>query len=169
MSKGVLKKFNPTEMIKKKLTLEELEECREAFDMYDKDNDGIITTKDAKPAMRALGHNPNSVVLEKIKEIEIESEDADGEGKLKYHDFLDLVCQQIRYSFTAEDFLEDFKAIDVNNDGTISKLELRNYLESLGMPFSDREIDEIVDDADLNNDGTIDYNEFVIMMCPDKA
>lgn len=58
-------------IVKRKLTLEELVECREAFDMFDKDNDGIITTKDVKPAMRALVQIPNSVVLEKILEKEV--------------------------------------------------------------------------------------------------
>lgn len=158
--------FNLDEMIKRKLTLEQLNECREAFGMYDDDNDGIISTKELKPALRALGYNPNSVVLDKIKAIDDESED--GEGRLEYEDFLNLVCQQIRYSFTSKDMLEDFEAIDVNKDGKISQLELRNYLDSLRMPFSVEEIDEIVYTADLDNDGTIDYKEFVIMMCPDK-
>lgn len=163
-SDDVMEILNLNEMIRRKLTLQQLSEAREAFDLYDDDKDGIITTKQVKPAMRALGYNPNSVVLEKIKAIDIESED--GEGRLKYEDFLNLVCQQIRYSFTSEDMFKDFQDIDVNNDGKITKLELRDYLKTLQMPFSDEEIDEIVFEADLNNDGLIDYKEFVIMMCP---
>lgn len=154
------------EMIRRKLTLEQLNECKEAFDMYDEDNDGIITTKQLVPALRALGYNPSSVVLDKIKEMDADGEE--GEGRVEYAGLLEIVCQQIHYSFTSEDMLKDFEEIDVNKDGKISKLELRNYLESLHLPFSGEEIDEIVYKADLNNDGTIDYTEFVIMMCPEK-
>lgn len=153
-----LKSFNPNEMIRRKLTLQQLSEAREAFDMYDDDKDGIITTKEVKPAMRAFGYNPNSVVSEKIK---AKGKSEDVEGRLNYR-------EQIRYSFQSENMKKDFEDIDVNNDRKITKLELRHYLESLHMPSSDEEIDEIVFEADLNNDGFIDYEEFVIMMCPDR-
>lgn len=161
-----VKKLNPNEITRQKMTSQELSEAREAFDLFDDDKDGIITTKEVKPAMRALGYNPNSVILDKIKAIDIGRED--GDGSLNYEDFLNLVCQQIRYSFSSEDMFKDFEEIDVNNDGKITKLELRRYLENLGMPFSDEEIDGIVFEADLNNDGFIDYKEFVRMMCPDR-
>jgi calmodulin len=135
--------------------------------MYDIDDDSIISTKDVLPALRALGYNPNTVIFDKIREIDMESED--DEGRLKYDDFLELVCQQIRYSFSKEDMLEDFKIIDINNDGEITRTELRNYLESLQLSLSDDEIDEIVSKADLNNDGSVDYNEFIFLMTrPDE-
>lgn len=152
-------------MIKEKLTPQQLSECREAFDMHDSDNDGVISTKEAQSALRAFGHRPNKVALDKIKQIDLKAED--GEGKLKYDDFLDLVCQQIHSSFKKEDMLEDLKAIDVNDAGKITKADLRKYLESLEIPFSDEEIEEIVNEADLNNDNAIDYKKFVITMCSD--
>lgn len=155
MSSGEL--FKSIEMVRRKLTLEQLSECREAFDLYDDDNDGIITTDDLVRTMRALGYNPNSVILDRIKTIDAVSEDA----------FIDLVCQQIRYSFTRDDILEDFMVIDVNGDGRITSQELRHYLESLQLPFSEEEIEGIVDEADLNNDGTIDYKELLTMLCLD--
>lgn len=165
MTEGTPKSVNTNEMLKKKLTPLQLSECREAFDMHDEDMDGVISTQVVVSALRAFGYRPNKPVMDKIKQLDMENED--GIGKLKYDNFLDLVCQQIRYSFTSEDLLEDLKAIDVNDDGKISKEELRKYLESLQIPFSDEELDEIVNDADLDNDSAIDYREFVIMMCPD--
>lgn len=162
-SDDALNRLNTNYMIKKKLNLNE---CKEAFDMHDEDKRGIITTTRARYALKALGHNPNEMILEKMKAIAIESED--GEGKLSFENFLDLVCQQIRYSFTDEDMIEDFKTIDKDEDGKISKFELRSYLENLKIPFSSDEIDEIVHDADHNKDGCIDYSEFIIMMRPDE-
>lgn len=82
--------------------------------MYDDDNDGIITIKELKPVLRALGYKPNSIVSDKIREIDIEREDE--EGRLNCDDFLNLVCQQFRYTSKSEDMLEDFEAIDANKD-----------------------------------------------------
>lgn len=95
--------FKSIEMVGRKLTLEQLSDCRKAFDLYDDDNDGIITTKDLVGTMRALGYNPNSVILDRIKTIDALSEYS--QGRLKYGDFIDLVCQQFRYSFTSDDIL----------------------------------------------------------------
>lgn len=156
-----------TSILKAKFTDEQVREAREAFQMYDTDADDTITTTELIPALRALGYNSNQVILEKIKEMDLESDD--GVGKLSFDGFLDFIVMHIRYSFTCADMMEDFKLIDVNNDGKITKFELKGYLESLKIPFSDEELDEIVNAADLNNDGSIDYKEFVIMMSPDQS
>lgn len=160
MSKDV--DFIPTAILKAKLTDEQVREAQEAFEMYDRDADNTITTTELIPALRALGYNTNQVISEKIKEMDLESDD--GVGKLSFDDFLNFIVMHIRYSFTSTDMMEDFKLIDVNNDGKITKSELKGYLERLKIPFSDEELDEIVNTADLDNDGSIDYKEFVIMM-----
>lgn len=162
MSKSL--EFVPTSILKAQLTEERVKEAREAFKMYDKDADDTITTTELIPALRALGYNSNQVISEKIKEMDLESDD--GVGKLNFDNFLDFIVMHIRYSFTSEDMMEDFKLIDVNGNGKVTKSELKGYLESLKIPFSDDELIEIVDAADLNNDGNIDYKEFVFMMSP---
>lgn len=158
------KGLNINEIFNTKLTPEQLLDCREAFDMYDTDKDEIITTTQLVSALRALGYNTTQIIIiEKIKEMNVESED--GVGKLKFEDFLEFVKTCIRYAFTKDDMLSDLKLIDVNNNGRITKMELENYLKSLNIPLCNEEIEEAVNVADLNNDGNIDYNEFASMMC----
>lgn len=156
--------FIPTAILKAKFTSEKLKEAQEAFEMYDKDGDNMITTAEIIPAMRALGYNSNQVIVERIREMDLES--PNGVGKLSFDDFLDIVVTHLRYTFTMNDMIEDFKDIDVDNDGKITKSELKTYFESLKIQFSDDEIEDIVNSADLNNDGIIDYKEFLIMMSP---
>lgn len=159
-------KFDMIEMMVKKLSQKQLKEYREAFVMFDTDNDEFINTKELLPAMRAVGFNPNSVILDLIKEKDVDSED--GIAKLNFDEFVRIICQQVRYTYTSDDIIEDFKLIDKDGDGKISKSELQTYLYSLNMPYSDEEIEEMVDEADLDNDGTINYQEFIFMMCPNK-
>ncbi|CAO1403191.1 unnamed protein product [Diamesa serratosioi] len=153
-------------MMVKKLSEKQLGEYREAFVMFDTDNDEFINTKELLPAMRAVGYNPNSVILDLIKEKDVDSED--GIAKLNFDEFVHIVCQQIRYTYTSDDIIEDFKLIDTDGDGNISKSELQTYLSNLNMSYSDEEIEEMVNEADLDNDGTINYQEFILMMCPNK-
>ncbi|XP_070506068.1 uncharacterized protein [Chironomus tepperi] len=132
--------------------------------MFDSDEDGIITTTQLVSALRALGYNTSRIIIKKIKKRNLESED--GVGKLKFEDFVKFVIMYLRYAFTKDDMIADLRLIDINNDGSITKLELENYLKSLTIPLSNDEIVDAVNAADLNNDGKIDYNEFAAMMCP---
>lgn len=155
--------LNINEILNVKLTHEKVMECKEAFDMHDSDKDEIITTTQLVSALRTLGYNTNQIIIERIKEVDIESEG--GVGKLKFEDFLDFVKSCIRYAFTKADMVADLKLIDVNNDGRITKQQLQNYLKDLDIPLGDEEIEEAVNAADLDNDGWVDYNEFSNRMC----
>ncbi|XP_006782049.1 calcium-binding protein 1-like [Neolamprologus brichardi] len=54
---------------------------------------------------------------------------------------------------------------DSNGDGQISLTELREAMKKLmGEQVTNREINEILKDADLNGDGLVDFEEFVRMM-----
>ena len=58
-----------------------------------------------------------------------------------------------------------FKILDKNGDGMISMEEMRNC----GQQFSAKEIDAIFALGDVNNDGEIDVNEFLAVMCPSAS
>ena len=45
------------------LTEEQIAEFKEAFSLFDKDGDGVITTKELGTVMRSLGQNPTEVEL----------------------------------------------------------------------------------------------------------
>ena len=55
--------------------------------------------------------------------------------------------------------IEAFKALDINQDGFVSKAELDRVLVESG--FSRQEADELFKFADVNRDGKISIEEFL--------
>lgn len=57
-----------------------------------------------------------------------------------------------------------FKVLDQDGSGSISAVEIRNFLTTVGETVTDEEVNEMVSQADVDGDGQIDYGEFVKMM-----
>ena len=53
---------------------------------------------------------------------------------------------------------------DKDGNGLISRDELRDVMTQLGEKMSEDDIDEMIEDADKNGDGMINYEEFVAYM-----
>lgn len=63
-----------------------------------------------------------------------------------------------------EDFKLAFEAIDGDKDKLISFNDLKTFLESANEKRSDEEINEMINDADLDGDGYINFEEFSRLM-----
>ncbi|KAH6772409.1 hypothetical protein C2S52_004800 [Perilla frutescens var. hirtella] len=53
-----------------------------------------------------------------------------------------------------------FATFDKNNDGYITRYELRESLQKIGIAAGERDVDEMVQKVDSNGDGLIDFDEF---------
>jgi len=139
---------------------DKITECREVFDLFDKDKDGSITTKELGDVMRALGANPTNTELQEM----IAEVDKDNSGKIEFNEFLDLFVRKMKDPDTEEDLIEAFKIFDKDGSGNISAQELRHVMTTLGEKLTEEEADEMIREADTNGDGYIDYVEFVKIM-----
>lgn len=142
------------------LTEEQIAEFKEAFQIFDKDGDGSITTKELGTVMRSLGQNPTEEELKNM----IREVDADGSGTIDFKEFLGLMARKMKETDTEEELIEAFKVFDRDGNGLISAHELRFVMTTAGEQLSDEDIDEMIRDADLDGDGYIDYEEFVRLM-----
>nr|XP_019593270.1 PREDICTED: calcium-binding protein 2 [Rhinolophus sinicus] len=146
----------------KKLPLSCLAELQVAFQEFDRDQDGYIGYQELGACMRTLGFMPTEMEL-----IEI-SQQISG-GKVDFDDFVELMGPKL-LAETADmigvrELRDAFREFDTNGDGRISLGELRVALKTLlGERLSQRDVDEILHDMDLNGDGLVDFEEFVRMM-----
>merc|ERR1711966_349062 len=74
------------------LTEEQIEEIREAFNLFDADNSGAIDVRELKAAMRALGFEVKKEELKKM----ISDIDNDGNGSIEFAELLDMINQADR-------------------------------------------------------------------------
>ncbi|KAK9480165.1 hypothetical protein V1514DRAFT_326587 [Lipomyces japonicus] len=142
------------------LTEEQISEFKEAFSLFDRNNDGQITTKELGTVMRSLGQNPSEAELaDMINEV-----DVDNNGTIDFPEFLTMMARKMKDTDSEEEIKEAFRVFDRDNNGYISATELRHVMTSIGERLTDDEVDQMIREADKNNDGHIDYNEFVQLM-----
>ena len=93
-----------------------VEEIKEAYNLFDKDGDGKITTKELSTVMRSLGQTPTENELqEKINEV-----DADCIGTIEFSEFLGHMAKKMKDTDTEEELVEAFKVFDMDSNGFIS-------------------------------------------------
>lgn len=54
-----------------------------------------------------------------------------------------------------------FDLCDTNSDGKIDRGELKAYFQKIGIPLSEKEIDDMISVADGNRNGFVEFEEFV--------
>uniref|UniRef100_A0A0E0BNI7 Major facilitator superfamily (MFS) profile domain-containing protein n=1 Tax=Oryza glumipatula TaxID=40148 RepID=A0A0E0BNI7_9ORYZ len=142
------------------LTKEQIAEFREAFNLFDKDGDGTITSKELGTVMGSLGQSPTEAELKKM----VEEVDADGSGSIEFEEFLGLLARKLRDTGAEDDIRDAFRVFDKDQNGFITPDELRHVMANLGDPLSDDELADMLHEADSDGDGQINYNEFLKVM-----
>jgi calmodulin len=138
------------------LSAEQIQEFRQAFDIIDRNGDGVITVDDLATVMRAIGQSPNHGELQDM----IREVDADGNDTIDFTEFLALMSRQMRQSDIEEELKQTFRVFDRDNDGFITPQELRTLLISLGLDSSAQVIRAMIGEADRDRDGKINFAEF---------
>ncbi|KAF8154579.1 anthrax edema factor in complex with calmodulin and pyrophosphate [Crassisporium funariophilum] len=140
--------------------IEQIAAYKDAFSLFDKDNDGTITSNELGTVMRSLGKTPtDSEIQEMIKEV-----DQDRNGTIEFAEFIEMMGRKTHAEGLEAELKEAFKVFDTDNSGKISTSELSKVMLNLGEKLSDAEIEQMIKEADLDNDGEISFEEFSRMM-----
>ena len=82
----------------------------------------------------------------------------------KSHKYISNRLTSILHAILYECIYNNCRVFDRNGDGYISKTEFKHCMMHFGEQFTDEEVEEMIAEADSNNDGQIDYEEFSKMI-----
>lgn len=102
--------------------------------------------------MRSLGQNPSDSELKDM----INEVDVDQTGSVDFSEFLQMMALKLKDTDEEQALYEAFRVFDKDGSGTISAEELKAVMKTLGEDLSDKELDEMLKEADTDGDGTID-------------
>ena len=63
-----------------------------------------------------------------------------------------------------EDYKQAFSTFDSNGDGSISAQELEDVMKKLGLNPTKEEVKDMLNELDVDQNGSIDFTEFVTLM-----
>ena len=146
--------------VKPKLTEEQKQEIKEAFELFDTEGQGKIDAKELKVAMSAMGFQPKK---EEIRQILAEY-DRESSGTIEYRDFLDLMTIKMQERDPVEEMRQAFRLFIDDDSDKISLRHLKRVAKELGENMTDEELQEMLEEADRDGDGEISEDDFIRIM-----
>lgn len=134
------------------LSVEETEELEKEFKAFDTGNTGYIDLQEFVAALKERRNMPEQAAKELFGRL-----DLTGDKRINYSEFLAAACQS-RFVASEENIQEAFQRFDVDHSGFIS---LDNLRAVLGDVYNGCKVEEILAQADIKQNGRIDYDEFV--------
>ena len=157
---AVAKKFDARDYEKPGLSVDEVEEIKEAFDLFDTDNSGAISVNELLAAMKSMGFDvKHGVVYAMVSDL-----DADGSGEIEFGEFLDVMTQRMNESTSREDIQRVFNLFDKDRNGTLEVDDLKRSAKDCGIELSEVDAREIIQRGDLDGDGVVNVEDFYNVM-----
>mmetsp|Transcript_33523 Transcript_33523/g.107777 ORF Transcript_33523/g.107777 Transcript_33523/m.107777 type:complete len:161 (-) Transcript_33523:307-789(-) len=138
----------------------QMQELREAFDLFDTDGSGMIETKELQVALRALGFDSKKDKVRKM----IADIDLDGSGTIDFNEFIEMMTGKMGDRDSPEELSRVFKLFDDDETGKITFHNLKRVARELGENMTDDELREMINRADVDGDGEVSREEFVRIM-----
>lgn len=102
--------------------------------------------------MRSLGQTPSDAEVQDI----LNEVDVDNSGSISFDEFVKMMAHKVAPMDSDTELKEAFKVFDRDGSGTISAEELKEVMMRIGEDLSQDEINAMIEQADVNKDGTID-------------
>ena len=95
--------------------------------------------------------------------------DADGNGAVDFPEFLELTTKKLHVLSEEELAQQTFNVFDRKQKGHISINDLRHMFVTLEQTFSDHELQDMLLQADFDQDGKVNFNDFLKMMSTETS
>lgn len=146
--------FDPSLYEKYGLTREEILEYKEAFDLYDNNNNGYVNSKELLSGLKNLDMK-NNKTLQKI----IESIEKSNQKEITFDEFINLLVDPNEYD-SEKYLISIFSSLLKENK---DKIDFEDFIRKKpNKNIKDEEIKKILIQADRDKDGKLSYDEFVV-------
>ncbi|CAI5644860.1 calmodulin-like protein 4a [Oreochromis niloticus] len=142
------------------LTQAQINEYKECFSLYDKNQNGKINNKDLITVMRCLGTSPTPGEIRRHLQVHKIEKSAE----VDFSTFLSIMHRQIQQEDPKVEILEALKMTDKQKKGYIEASELRAKLTMLGEKLTNKEVDDLFREAHIKSNGMVKYEEFTAML-----
>ena len=141
------------------------------FKAWDENGDGKLSFEELKEA--AAKDGSKFLNAEDVNAIFIVG-DKNLDGEIDFEEFAALMTPSVsdivakfRYAHrSVDDVRKAFKTYDKDGDGAIDKGELIMAMTNYKFNFSEQEAEIIFKEGDIDGDGTVNFEEFMYLMCP---
>ncbi|XP_053625969.1 troponin C, isoallergen Bla g 6.0101-like [Plodia interpunctella] len=143
----------------------QLQLLKNAFDAFDHEKKGVISTDMVGTILEMLGHELDEGTLKEI----IDEIDQDGSGELEFPEFCQLASKFLTEEeeddeAMVQELREAFRLYDKEGNGYITTDVLKEIFRELDNTITADDLDTMIDEIDSDGSGTVDFEEFLEVM-----
>ena len=143
--------------------MEESEELRQAFDLFDVKENGKIDPSEIKETMKQLGFDAKNPTIYKIIE-DLDTPESKKNGGISFSEFSESMNKRLGDKESKEGVRRIFDLfVDDNNAEFIPLDSLKKIAKELGDKSSDDELKEMIECASKNN-GQLSFDDFYFIL-----
>lgn len=145
---------------KPKLSKDSLAELKDAFEIFDTTQKGSLDARELKSAIRALGFD---VKKEEVRKMMADI-GRDPASTIDFGEFLEVMEERMQQKGTREEVMRIFELFDEDQQGKITFKNLKRISQEIGESISDEELRSMIEEADRDGDGALNFEEFYRIM-----
>lgn len=142
---------------KRTLTPQQLQEAKDAFELFDTTGTNTIEQKELKIALMTLGFN---ITKEELRTV-VSELDSSNSSTIDFKDFVQIVETLLAGRDTIKELTEAFNLFDLDHTGRITAKNIMDVVASMDEQLTEPEIHEIIAEADKRGEGDITLEEFI--------
>lgn len=133
------------------------EDYERFFDEADADGSGSLSFSELLKVLRKKGYRGGDEDIKKY----FDACDRSDDDKISKEEYLIAMNVIPDKDHKQASMRQVFREFDVDGSGEISKGDLRKVFAEMGRNLSQEEVDRMMANADVDGDGTMNYDEFI--------
>ncbi|KAJ0180673.1 hypothetical protein K1T71_004077 [Dendrolimus kikuchii] len=150
--------------VQEELDKSQLQLLKNAFDAFDREKQGVISTDFIGTILEMLGHECDDDTLAEI----INEYDVEHTGQLAFQEFCSLAAKFLTEELDDETMLQElkeaFRLYDREGNGYITTDVLKEIFKELDNTLTPDDLDTMIEEIDSDGSGTVDFDEFLEVM-----